>query len=103
MSVIELTLPDARIATVPVPLKLTQVRQAYIGADPEAFNAVFILDALADKDNLASVTEALSIVHTVPEPETVISPLSPSLGALETVPQDVEVPSVVRNLPLLPV
>ena len=34
------TFPDARIATVPVPLKFTHARQAYIGAEPEAFRAV---------------------------------------------------------------
>lgn len=62
-----------------------------------------MLESSADKDNLAFVTTPLSIVHTVPVEDTVISPLSPSLGAPDTVPQDVEVPLVVRNLPLLPV
>lgn len=65
--------------------------------------AVLMFEAFADRDNLASVTTELSIVHTVPEDETVISPLSPSLGAPETVAQEVLVPLVVKNLPEFPV
>lgn len=51
----------------------------------------------------AVVIVPLSIVQTVPELETVMSPLSPSATDAVGVPQDVDVPFVVRNLPLLPV
>jgi hypothetical protein len=41
------TFPLARIATVPVPLKFTQARAAYTGAEPDALNWVSVDSAVA--------------------------------------------------------
>ena len=48
MSVMLLTLPLARIATVPVPLKLTHARAEYDGADPDAVDSAVAVDAFPD-------------------------------------------------------
>ena len=69
------TLPDARIAGVPVPSKLTHARQAYTGAEPEALNcdkvdsAVAMVPELSGSVSVLSVfPEGLAIVN-VPVPE----------------------------------
>ena len=61
LSVIELTLPLPRIATVPEPLKLTQARAANIPGLPDAFNAVLIFESFADNDSFALVIDASAI------------------------------------------
>lgn len=58
------TLPDARIATVPVPLKLTHARHRYEGVEPEG---------VASSD-VPSVTLSVNVVGPpmVPDPLIVI-------------------------------
>ena len=75
MSVIELTLPEARIVTVPAPLKLTHARQAYTGAEPEALNCDRVDSAVAIVPELSGSVSVLSVLVfgaamvSVPVPE----------------------------------
>ena len=76
-----LTLPEARIEIVPVPLKLTQARHAKTGAEPDAFkplrNPAGVIAVAVSVPAIASALVAISIFPaTVSDAFAIVTPLT---------------------------
>ena len=70
------TLPLARIATVPVPLKFTHALAAYTGAEPLALNCVSVDSAVATVPVLSGSVSVLLVDVTGANSVTVPVPVA---------------------------